>query len=74
MGLFTPPATPYVPPIASVIPPPAPPTPVDKAAEDAASRTRTALAAQAGLGSTNPTGGQGVTAPASLTFKTLLGS
>ncbi|HZP98294.1 MAG TPA: hypothetical protein VFB13_02070 [Reyranella sp.] len=73
MGIFSPPSVPYVPPIASLPTPPSPPTPVDKAAEDAASRTKAELAAQAGYGSTNPTGGQGVTTPASTTYKTLLG-
>ena len=73
MGIFTPPAAPYVPPIASLAAPPPPPTPVDKAAEDAAQRTKSRLAAQAGFGATNPTGGQGVTTPAATSFKTLLG-
>lgn len=73
MGIFSPPSTPYVPPIASIPQPPPTPTPVDKVAEDAAARTRAQLAAQAGYGSTNPTGGQGVTAPPSTAFKTLLG-
>ena len=46
---------------------------VAKAAEDAAARTKAQLAAQAGYGSTNPTGGQGVTTLASTSYKTLLG-
>ncbi len=73
MGIFSPPSTPYVPPIASIPQPPSPPTPVDKSAEDAAARTKAQLAAQAGYGSTNTTGGQGVTAPGPTTYKTLLG-
>ena len=73
MGIFSPPSTPYVPPIASIPQPPPTPTPVDKAAEDAAARTKAQLAAQAGYGSTNPTGGQGVTTLASTSYKTLLG-
>jgi hypothetical protein len=74
MGIFSSPAAPYVPPIASIPAPPPPPTPVDKAAEGAASRTKAQLAAQAGFGATNPTGGQGVTTPATTAFKTLLGA
>jgi len=54
-------------------PPPPPPTPVDQAAEAAAMRTKSELAAASGYGSTNKTGGQGVTTPASTQFKTLLG-
>ena len=73
MGIFSPPSTPYVPPIATIPQPPAPPTPVDKSAEDAAARTKAQLAAQAGYGSTDRTGGQGVTASAPTSFKTLLG-
>lgn len=73
MGIFSPPSSPYVPPIASIPQPPAPPTPVDKAAEDAAARTKAELAAKAGYGSTNTTGGQGVTEPAVTSNKTLLG-
>jgi hypothetical protein len=73
MGIFAPPSTPYVPPIASLQQPPPPPTAVDKTAEDAAMRTKAQLAAQAGYGSTNPTGGQGVAPPALTGLKTLLG-
>ncbi len=53
--------------------PPPPPTPVDKAATDAAARTKAQLAAAGGFGGTVLTGGQGVTAPALTTNKTLLG-
>ena len=49
------------------------PTPVDKAASDAANQTKARLAAAGGVGGTMLTGGQGVTAPAQTTFKTLLG-
>jgi hypothetical protein len=72
MGIFSPPSRPYLPPMPS--PPPPPTTPVDRAAEDAALRLRSGLAAASGVGSTNRTGGQGVPEPAQLRFKTLLGS
>lgn len=71
MGLFSPPATPYVPPMAA--PPPSPPTPVDKSVEEAAARTKAQLAAAGGFGGTMLTGGQGVTDPAKVQGKTLLG-
>ena len=41
--------------------------------EDAAARTKAQLAAAGGFGGTIQTGGQGVTAPAFTTNKTLLG-
>lgn len=53
--------------------PPAPPTPVDKAAEDAAQQTKARLSASRGMGSTLLTGGQGVSTPAMVGGKTLLG-
>jgi len=72
MGIFSPPTSvPYVPPLPAA--PPPPPTPVDKAAEDAARQTQARLAASSGFGGTLLTGGQGVTAPAATTPKTLLG-
>ncbi len=75
MGILTGQAGSYVPPPAIQMPaqPPPPPTPVDKAAEDAAQQTRARLASAGGASGTNVTGGQGVTAPANLSFKTLLG-
>jgi hypothetical protein len=54
-------------------PPPPPPTPVDRAAEDAALRTKAQLAAAGGFGGTIATSGQGVTTPARVQGKTLLG-
>jgi hypothetical protein len=71
MGIFSasPPATPYVPPLPAA----PPPAPVDPAAETAARQTQARLAAAGGFGGTIATGGQGVTAPAATTFKTLLG-
>jgi hypothetical protein len=74
MGIFSAPSTPYVPPITTIAAPPPAPTPVDKAAEDAAARTRAQLAAAAGYGATNPTGGQGVPGAAGTSYKTLLGA
>jgi len=71
MGLFSPPSTPYAPPMPA--PPPPPPTQVDKTVEDAAARTKAQLAAAGGFGGTIQTGGQGVTTPALTTNKTLLG-
>jgi hypothetical protein len=71
MGLFSPPSIPFAPPMPT--PPPPPPTPVDKVAEEAAARTKAQLAAAGGFGNTLRTGGQGVTAPALTTNKTLLG-
>jgi hypothetical protein len=55
-------------------PPPPPPTPVDKTVEDAANRTKSSLAAAGGFGGTLATGGQGVTGPARVQGKTLLGA
>jgi len=52
---------------------PPPPTPVDQAAETAAKQTQARLAAAGGVGGTIATSGQGVTAPAQTTLKTLLG-
>jgi hypothetical protein len=63
---------PYAPPMQPALPPP-PPTPVDKSVEDAAARTKAQLAAAGGFGGTTLTSGQGVTAPATTTNKTLLG-
>lgn len=54
-------------------PPPPPPTPVDKASVDAAARTKAQLAAAGGFGGTIATSGQGVTDPAKVQGKTLLG-
>jgi len=54
-------------------PPPTAPTPVDKEVEAAAARTKAQLAASGGFGGTLLTGGQGVTAPARTSNKTLLG-
>ncbi|MBS0541577.1 MAG: hypothetical protein JSR47_22620 [Proteobacteria bacterium] len=71
MGIFSSPQLPYAPPLPAA--PPPPPTPVDKAAEDAAKQTQARLAASSGFGNTLLTGGQGVSAPASTTLKTLLG-
>jgi hypothetical protein len=73
MGIFNPPSipAPYVPPLPT--PPPPPPTPVDPGAETAAKQNQASLAAASGYGDTIQTGGQGVTTPASTTFKTLLG-
>ena len=72
MGLFSSPQQQYVPPIPSA--PPPPPSIVDKDVVDAAQRTKTQLAASGGYGGTNTTGGQGVTDPAKVQGKTLLGS
>jgi hypothetical protein len=73
MGIFSSPtpSAPYVPLLPA--PPPPPPTPVDKAAEDSARQTQSRLAAAGGFGGTILTGGQGVTAPAQTSMKTLLG-
>jgi len=46
---------------------------VDPTAETAAKQTQQNLAAAAGFGGTDVTGGQGVRAPANTTVKTLLG-
>jgi len=72
MGIFSPPSLPYAPPMLPAPPSPVP-TPVDKAAEEAAARTRAQLAAAGGFGGTLLTGGQGVTGPALVQRKTLLG-
>jgi hypothetical protein len=72
MGMFSPPSISYAPPMMPALPPP-PPTPVDKTVEEAAARTRSQLAAAGGFGSTLLTSGQGVTTPAPVTAKTLLG-
>lgn len=66
------PSTPYIPPMPT--PPPPPPTPVDKGAEDAAKRTQAQLAAAGGFGGTILTGGQGVSGPAMVMNKSLLGA
>lgn len=71
MGIFSAPASPYVPPLPAA--PPPPPTPLDKPAEDAARRTQARLAASSGFGGTLLTGGQGVTAAPMTGNKTLLG-
>ncbi len=72
MGIFnTPTPSYYVPPLPPA-PPPAP-SPVDPAIVRAAEQTKAKLAASGGYGTTNPTGGQGVTGPAYTTRKTLLG-
>lgn len=54
--------------------PPPPPTPVDKAASDAALQTKARLAASSGFGGTLLTGGQGVSGAANVNQKTLLGA
>jgi hypothetical protein len=54
--------------------PPEPPTPVDQAAQDAAMRTKSELAAASGYGSTTRTSSQGVLDEPKLQRKTLLGS
>lgn len=71
MGLFSSPATPYVPPLPS--PPPPAPSLVDKDVVDAAQRKKNDLAAAGGYSSTNATGGQGVAGNANVQNKTLLG-
>lgn len=72
MGIFSAPqSTPYVPPQIAV--PPPPPEPVDRAAIDAAAKTRAKAAASAGLGSTLITGGQGDLTAANTTDQRLQG-
>jgi len=72
MGIFSgAPSAPYVPPLPAA-PPPAP-TPVDQSVVDAANATKARLAASGGYGSNILNGGQGVTAPAAVGQKTLLG-
>lgn len=74
MGIFSPPAPAYVPPLPAAPPlPPPPAQPTDKAVSDAAQATQARARAAAGFASTVRTSGQGVTAPAALAFKTLLG-
>jgi hypothetical protein len=71
MGIFAPPAAPYVPPLPA--PPAPPPTPADPAVAKAASDAMARAKAAAGYGSTVLTSPQGVAGPASIALKTLLG-
>ena len=74
MGIFSPPPSAYVPPLPPAPPLPPPPVqPTDKAIGDTAASAQARARAAAGYGSTIATSGQGVTAPASTLFKTLLG-
>lgn len=73
MGIFGGSAQqPYIPPMPQA---PAPaPTMVDSAVVDAANRKKSELAAAGGFGGTVATGGQGLTDPAKVAGKTLLGA
>ena len=83
MGIFSSPSASYAPPMQQLpqvpplppMPPPPPPPPqmADKAVSDAAAAAAAKARASAGYGSTIATSAQGVLAPASTTFKTLLG-
>lgn len=73
MGIFSPPAAPYVPPLPAPPPPPPTASPADPAVSQAASDAMNRAKAAAGYGSTILTSPQGVAQPASTTFKTLLG-
>ena len=71
MGIFSPPAAPYVPPLPA--PPPPPPTTADPAVSQAAADAMNRAKSAAGYASTILTSPQGVAGPASTAFKTLLG-
>ncbi len=71
MGIFTPPAAPYLPPLPA--PPAPPPTPADPAVAQAATDAMKRARAAAGFGSTILTSPQGIAGPASTVLKTLLG-
>ena len=71
MGIFSPPAAPYVPPLPA--PPPPPPTPADPAVAKAATDAMSRAKAAAGYGSTILTSPQGVSGAANTALKTLLG-
>jgi hypothetical protein len=73
MGIFSPPAAPYVPPLPAPPPPPPIASPADPVVSQAATDAMNRAKAAAGYGSTILTSPQGVTAPASTAFKTLLG-
>lgn len=70
MGLFSSPSAPYV---AMPTRPKDPPQLIDKAVEDAATRTRQELMAASGFTSGIKTGGQGVVQAPDLSRKTLMG-
>ncbi len=73
MGIFSPPAAPYVPPLPAPPAPPPTPSPVDPAISQAATDAMKRAKSAAGYASTILSSPQGVTGPASLALKTLLG-